>query len=154
MNTLKNYFLANEVTERLGISIANISSPNLLYRKDDENVWVKRGNCIFNSLYNIDHLSKNTQSFIRNNELMDCSKLIPVSYLVQELKTNELNLQIFGKIEFKYGKKLLFLNSFGDKIFNKKINDVLPIEDCKELKNSGDIEDYIPLNKKDALYYY
>lgn len=154
MTTLKNYFLANEVTDRLGISIANISSPNLLYRKDDESVWVKRGNCIFNSIYNIDHLSKNTQEFIRNNKLMDCSKLIPVSFLMQEFNTTELTLRIFGNVEYRFGKKLLFLNKFGDKIFNKKINDVLPIKECEELKASGDIEDFIKLNRTEALYYY
>lgn len=154
MTTLKNYFLANEVTDRLGISIANISSPNILYRKDDENTWVKRGNCIFNSLFDISHLSKNTQEFIRNNKLMDCSKLIPVSYLMKEFNTTELTLRIFGNVDYKYGKKLLFLNKFGQKIFNEKINDILPIQECKDLKASGDIEDYIPLNKSEALYYY
>lgn len=158
----KKYILANELTQKANIHIANISG--LVKGLEEHNLMAgnveQMGNCTF-----ISKTSKYVPAFIKNYmeayTYTDMSNKIPSTYLgssleipypkiVEGFKKNKIDV----KEEVISGKRFtVFPTEFVEKMKNKTWF-VLNKEEYIEQMNEGNIEGGIPLYKNQYLTWY
>lgn len=150
MELLNNkHILSNELVQKMGIHIANISmidSPNIL----------KMGNCNFLSPDDL-HLPKNIKTFIRNNEFTVLENMLPTKYAKEELGISEKQMfdtKIVSSIETVAVKKFYkFSDDFISRIKNKVLY-ILDKDDFSDCLNNNQITDYVKLNNNKYLTMY
>lgn len=143
--------LSNELVQKMGIHIANISmleSPNI----------VKMGNCNFLQPDDL-FLPKNIKQFIRVNAgtFTNLENMLPCKFARDELEVSEKHLldsEIVEKIVEVAGKQFYkFSDNFVQRI-HKKVLYVLDKEEFEDCLKTKSITDYIQLTKNKYLTMY
>lgn len=143
--------LSNELVQKMGIHIANISmleSPNI----------VKMGNCNFLQPDDL-FLPKNIKQFIRSNinSFTNLENMLPCKFARDELEVSEkqlLHSGIVEKIVEVSGKQFYKFSDDFVKRIHKKVLYVLDKEDFEDCLKSKSITDYIELAKNKYLTMY
>lgn len=141
--------LSNELVQKMGIHIANISmleSPNI----------VKMGNCNFLQPDDL-FLPKNIKKFIIENEFTNLENMLPCKFAKDELGISEkqmLQTGIVDKIVEVYGKQFYKFSDNFVKRIHKKVLNVLDKEDFEDCLKNNCITDYIELSKTKYLTMY
>lgn len=143
------HILSNELVQKMGIHIANISmidSPNI----------VKMGNCNFLCADDL-YLPKNIKKFILQNEFTNLENSLPVNYVKAELGVSEKQLfdsKIVSSVQEIAGKKFYkFTDDFISRI-HKKVLYILDKEDWSDCLRDKQITDYVKLNNNKYLTMY
>lgn len=153
----KNYVLGNELVQKLGIHIANISMlANKLEEKNDYSTIIKLNNCNFINK-NSHNLPNNISKGIRQYEFTDFSNKLPVTWLRSEYELTKVELENANLIqsEIKISTKRFFV--FKDwfvELMHNKIAYTLNREEMEECLKNGDILGSIEINSNKFLTYY
>lgn len=153
----KEFVLGNELTQKMGISIANVS----MIRRELEaagnvSAITSLNNCTF-----VDTTCKELPKFfkqgIANNTFTDLSNKLPVTFIEEEFKATEKELLRSGVVteKIKIAGKNFYV--FSDEFINSvkgKVVYTLDKEDKDLCLASGDIEGFIELSKNKFLTWY
>jgi hypothetical protein len=153
----KNYILANELVEKMGIHIANISMlrSHLEEVDDDISTIRKMGNCNFikkNSL----KLPKNIREGIYSNTFADVSNKLPCSWVKTEYEISDSELKKSGVVENVVtisGKKFYVFKDDFVKTTRNKIVYVLNEQETMDCYKKGQIDGYIKAGKRYITWY-
>lgn len=152
-----DYILANELTKKMNIHIANISM--LKQRLEDQNNetdMVKLNNCTFINKKSI-FLPKNIREGIKKNIFTDISNKLPVTFVKSEYEITEREMNNSGIIQGKKkiaGKDFyVFNNDFVEKVKNSIVY-VLDKKETEECSKNGDINGFVKLSKNKFLTWY
>lgn len=153
----KKYILANELVEKMGIHIANISMLRKLFEHNGNTYdMVKRNNCTFINTKSR-HLPNNIMKGINSNILTDMSDKLPRTYVVSEFGITEHELQKSGilkeKIKISSKDFYVFQPDFVKEI-KGKIPYILDREETLQCFKNKDILGYIELSKNKFLTWY
>lgn len=143
--------LSNELVQKMGIHIANISmleSPNI----------IKMGNCNFLQPDDL-FLPKNIKQFIKSNinSFTNLENMLPCKFARDELEVSEKHLLQSGiveKIVEVSGKQFYKFNADFVKRIHKKVLYVLDKEEFEDCLKTKSITDYIELSKNKYLTMY
>lgn len=152
-----NYILANELIQKMGISMANISRlVNEFENEGDMTTTLKMNNCTFIKT-NSYKLPRNIKNGIMMNEFTDLTDKIYVPYMYTEYgltKKDLLNCEICLGTTKVAGKEFyVFDKEFVQKVKNKILY-VLNETECNECKAKNQIDGFIKLNKRKYLVWY
>lgn len=160
----KNYILSNEIVQKAGIHIANISmSIKTLEDSDTKSgLAVKLGNCTF-----LNKQAKNLPTYIKNYmdnpewSFEDFSDKLPVTYVASEfgVPANKIE-EAFKKsnylesVETIAGKKFFkFTKEFRD-LMEDKTWYILSKEEAEDCLKNGEIDGFTPLYKEKYFTWY
>jgi hypothetical protein len=153
----KKYILANELTQKMNIHIANISNiKQELEEAGDFESIIKMNNCSF-----IDTTCKELPKFIKQAILKynftDVSNKLPCTFAREELGVTDRELKTSGIItgvEEIAGKKFYVFNEeFLNKI-EKKVTYILDKYETEDCSNKKEIDGFIKLTKNKFLVWY
>lgn len=153
----KKYVLANELVQKMGINIANISVLRKQYEyEDDLTTIVKMNNCNFLNSKS-QKLPNNIRCGLSEHEFTDMSNKLPLTYVRSEYGMTEKELLKSGLVleKIKVGGKDFFV--FNDEIvatMKNKIGYVLDKNDTSDCMKRGLIEGYVQLNKNKFFTWY
>ena len=153
----KNYISSNELVEKMGIHIANISMlRNSLEYDDDITTIVKKGGASFIKK-NSYKLPSNIKEGIVNNEFTDISNKLPCPFVKSEYQVSEKELMKSGLVISKEkiaGKDFyVFSDDFVKKVRNKIVY-TLNKEETMECFAKKQIDGYIQVSKNKFLTWY
>jgi hypothetical protein len=150
------YVLANEVVQKMGIHIANISMLAKEFEDNDYGHVVKMNNCTFiNSKSN--QLPHNILVGILANDYTDMSDKLPCTWVRTEYGMTEKEMLkadiIFGKVKIA-GKDFYHFKPEFVKTMKKKIGYVLDAEETKYCTEKGQILGSVQLSKNKFFTWY
>lgn len=153
------YILANELTTKMEIHIANIS--NLIDKLENENKFddfKKLNSCTFLKRDSI-NLPKNIKEGIEqfSSELHTFTDKLPSTFLYSEYglsKSNMIKSKIFKEEMEIYGKTFyVFTDEFIKKVKNCTLY-ILPEIEAKQCLLDKEIIDYIKISKNKCITWY
>lgn len=153
----KKYILANELVQKMGIHIANISMLTKQYEdNDDYGHFIKMNNCTFiNTKSSV--IPHNLEVGILTNQFTDMSDKLPCTWVKMEYGVTEKELFKAGIVTEKVkiaGKDFyVFDKEFVAKM-NRKIGYVLNEEETMDCFNKGQILGYTKLAKDKYFTWY
>lgn len=152
----KKYILANELVEKMGIHIANISMLMKEYEDTDNGTFVKMNNCTFiNS--NDATLPNNIKIGMQNNQFTDMTNKLPCTFVRSEYEITEKELFKSGMVTKKVevaGKDFYeFAPEFVEKM-KYKIGYVLDEVETMECYRKNQILGYTQLSKNKYFTWY
>jgi hypothetical protein len=151
----KKYILANELVQKMGIHIANISmiAKSL---EDYDDVFVKMGNCTFINTESIE-LPNNLKEAIAANDFTDMSDKIPVTFIKAEHNLSVVTMKksgIISEVTEIAGKKFyVFKKDFMEKT-KDTILYVLDKEETSECAEKNYIDGYTQIGTNKFLTWY
>lgn len=153
----ENYILANELVQKMGIHIANIS----VYRKrfEDENdlgTIKKMGDCNFINKAS-EKLPLTIMNGVRAHEFTDMTDKLSAPFVKTEwdLSYNELyDAGVITEQKFICGKRFYVFDHDFIKKVKRKICYVLNEKETKECFDKELIDGYIKISKKKYLTWY
>ena len=153
----KDYVLANELVQNMGINIANISKLTKEFEYNDYyGDIIKMNNCTF--LKRTSHrFPKNIHEGLHNYSFTDMSNTLPCRWVQSEYRMTERemkNAKIL-KEKKKIGKKEFFI--FEDwfvEIMRGKMAYTLDKKETLECSKNGDILGFIELSKNKFITWY
>ena len=157
----KDYVLASELVQAMGIHIANISMLHAkLENESNSTDIIKQGNCSFiNS--NSPYLPKNIREGLYLREWTDVHNMLPTSYVKKEFEINndtldnliENNSFFLGKYKVADKEFVKFSDEFVD-LMQGSIPYILNEKATLECSQDGDIDGYTKLKKNHFLTWY
>jgi putative SOS response-associated peptidase YedK len=152
----KKYILANELVEKMGIHIANISMLMKEYEDTDNGTFVKMNNCTFiNS--NDATLPNNIKIGMQNNQFTDMTNKLPCTFVRSEYEITEKELFKSGMVTKKVevaGKDFYeFAPEFVEKM-KYKIGYVLDEAETMDCYRKKQILGYTQLSKNKYFTWY
>jgi|FLOH01.1.fsa_nt_gi hypothetical protein len=153
----KDYILANELVEKMGIHIANIS----MLRNEFENVGnmtdiVKLNNCSFINTKSI-NLPNNIKNGIAKHTFTDVSDKLPMTFLRSEYDLSAADLRkagiITGDIKITDKKFFIFKQDFIEKVKGSIVY-LLDDAETKECLEDGSIDGAIKITKNKYITWY
>lgn len=153
----KKYILANELVQKMGIHIANISMlRNQFEDEDDYATIVKMNNCNFVKSGS-PKLPRNISSGISNHTFTDMSNKLPCTFIRTEYEVTERELSKSGLIKGKVkvaGKEFYeFTEEFVQKVKNKIVY-TLDKNETMECFSKGQIDGYVQVSNNKFLTWY
>jgi len=151
------FILGNELVQKMGIHIANISMLRKSFEHNDDLYSVlKLNNCNFINTKAM-NLPNNIKKGIEEHEFTDMSDKLPITWVLGELNCTERNLINAGIVIDKVtvaGKKFyVFDRAFVDTI-GKSIPYILNAEENERLVKGSFIKGSIQLSKNKFLVWY
>jgi len=153
----KDYVLANELVQNMGINIANIS--NLIKEFEQLDYYgdiIKMNNCTFLKKIS-DRFPGNIKNGLRKYEFTDMSNKLPCRYVQTEYRLSDKNLENSGILLEKRkicGKQFyIFTNDFVKRVKNKIGYTLNKTETNTAIKN-GDIDGSLQISKNKFLTWY
>jgi len=153
----KKYILANELVQKMGIHIANISMlRNEFEDQDDMSTIIKMNNCNF--IKSGSHkLPNNIAMGIAANEFTDMSNKLPCTWVRTEYEVTEKELQkagiITGKIKVAGKDFYEFTEEWVAKVKNKIVY-TLDKNETMSCMDKGQILGYVQVSKNKFLTWY
>lgn len=152
----KNYILSNELTQKMGIHIANISMLRKQFEDDDSGTVIKRNNCTFINI-KANNLPNNIRVGISQNTFTDMTNKLPCTFVRNEYSLSDKELMQSSIIKEKTkiaGKDFyVFTDEFVKQMKNKN-GYVLNKAETMECINNGDIDGYIQITNKKYFTWY
>lgn len=152
----KKYILANELVQKMGIHIANISMFSKQFEDNDYGHIIKMNNCTFINTQS-PHLPNNLEAGILKNNFTDMSDKLPVTWVKDEYEVTERELLksgiIYGVVTVAGKKFFHFKPDFVKKMY-RKIGYILDEAETMECHKNGDILGYIKLSKNKYFTWY
>lgn len=153
----KKYILANELVQKMGIHIANISMLRQQFEDaDDFGSIIKMNNCSFISTM-CNHLPNNIKVGILNNTFTDMSDKLPCTFVKTEYGITEKELFKVGFVIDKVkicGKDLYVFDKKFVKKMHNKIGYVLDKEETEDCFKKELIDGYTMLSKNKFFTWY
>lgn len=150
---LNGYFLANELTDKLGIHIANISMFIKNIKDDEIDNILKLGNCTFIKK----DFNKLPKALLKGVHLCtELNNVLPRSWFKEDLDVTDKELEkcnIATIIEIAGRKFYQFTNKFAEEI-NGKVLYILDKSDTESCSRNGEINGYVQLSKNKFLVWY
>lgn len=153
----RDYILANELVEKMGIHIANISMLRKRYFDDDDAFNIRKMN---NSLFiNIKtrKLPKYIKRGIRDHEFTDLSNLMLCTYIKSEFKVTERELSnsgiVIGKVKVAGKLFYVFDPEFAQQV-SQRIPYILNLKEKNECTAAGTIQGSVQLSKNKFFTWY
>lgn len=156
-----NYILGNELVERMGINIANVSIMSKRFEdENDHTTVVKMNNCNF-----IKSDSPKLPKYIQNgikelksqSPFVDFSDKLPCTWFRSEFELSDkdcMNSDIIKDKVKVYGKEFyVFDQKFIDAV-KDRISYMLDEKETKECWNNKQIEGYVKISKKKYMTWY
>lgn len=152
----KQYILANELVQKMGIHIANISMLVKEHEDEDNGMFIKMNNCTFINTKAAD-LPNNIKVGISENEFTDLTNKLPCTYVRTEYGITEKELFKAGmvsKVVTIAGKDFYeFVPEFVEKM-KYKIGYVLDESETMECYRKKQILGYTQLSKNKFFTWY
>ena len=151
----KQYVLANELVQKMGIHIANISM--LMNGVDEYSLdFIKMNNCTFIKR-NSHKLPNNIKVGLSKFEFTDVSNILPCTWVRNEYELSDKELMSSGVVKRKIkvaGKDFYeFTDEFVKKVGNK-IGYTLNKEETMECFSRKQINGYVQMSKNKYLTWY
>lgn len=153
----QNYILANELVEKMGISIANISMLRKQFEEvDDDSSIIKMNNCSFIKK-NSSKLPHNILAGIASNEFTDVSNKLPVTWVREEFEITEKEWfksgLVIDKIKISSKQFYVFDDEFVQTV-KGKVTYVLNEQETLDCFNKGLIQGYRQVSKNKFITWY
>lgn len=153
----KNYVLANELVQKMGIHIANVSMLRKQFEdEDDLSTLLKRNNCTFVKT-NSHKLPKNFRDAIAQHEFTDLTNKLPVTFIKDEHPLTEKEWFDSGAVVDKVkvaGKEFYVFSDEFVKTTRRKIVYVLNEKEKNECYEKHQIDGFIPASKNKFITWY
>lgn len=153
----KNYILANELVQKMGIHIANISMLRQQYEdENDMSTMIKMNNCTMVKT-NSHKFPNNIKMGIAANEFTDMSNKLPCTFVREEYEITEKELFKGGIIKGKVkvaGKDFYEFTEEFVKTTKNKIVYCLDESDTMACMAKGQIDGYIQVSKNKYVTWY
>jgi hypothetical protein len=150
------YVLANELVQKMGIHIANISVIAKELEDNDYGHIIKMNNCNF-VRKDSRHMPHNIQVGLLTNQFTDISDKLPCTWVKDEYEMSEKELlkgdMIYGKVKIA-GKNFYHFKPEFVKKMKRKIGYVLNEQETMECFNKGQIDGYTQINKDKYFTWY
>lgn len=153
----KNYVLANELVQKMGIHIANISML-VKYYEDRENfsTMLKMNNCTFINSKD-SSLPNNIRIGLANNNFTDMSNKLPCTWVKTEYEMSDKDLinsdMIIEKVKIAGKDFYVFAPEFVQKM-QGKIGYTLDKAETMDCMAKGQIDGYTQLSKNKFFTWY
>lgn len=152
----KNYILANELVQKMGIHIANISMLAKDHEDDDSGTFIKMNNCTFVNKAS-SNLPNNFKHACMIHEFTDMTDKLPCTFVRAEYEVTEKELfksgMVIEKIEVAGKDFYRFAPEFVQKM-KYKIGYVLDKAETDSCMSKGQIDGYIQLGKNKFFTWY
>lgn len=152
----KNYILANELVNKMGIHIANISMLAKDHEDDDSGMIIKMNNCTFINTKS-PALPNNIQIGIYSNDFTDMTDKLPCTFVKDEYHVTEKELfksgLVIDKIKVAGKEFFVFAPEFVQKM-QYKIGYVLDEEETMYCFSKKQILGYTQLSKNKYFTWY
>ena len=153
----ERYILGNELVQKMGIHIANISMfAKQMENIDDYSTIVKFNNCTFIDIHS-HKIPKNLLKGIQNNSFTNLSDKLPVSWVKTEYQLSKLELINADMIENEIliaKKRFYVFKSWVVDLMKNKIAYTLDESEKDICLKNGDILGSIKINQNKYLTYY
>lgn len=157
----KDYVLGNELIEKMGIKIGNVSVAHKeLEEVGNETDIIKLNNCSFLNK-NSTMLPKNLTQGLNQYEFTDISKMLPMSYVLEEFKLNKAMLEklllespIFQEKIKISGKNFI---KFSDEFINNVSSAIIYVlneQEKEECLKDESIDGFLKLGSNKYLTWY
>jgi hypothetical protein len=153
----EKYILGNELVQKMGIAIANISMMRKKFEHDDDLYSVqKMNNCTF-----INKRARNLPNYIkegiRNNTFTDMSDKLPVTYVKSEFQATEIQFKnagiITGTVTISGKHFYVFSPDFVARVKNC-VPYILNEAETNQARREGNIIDAIKLSNDRYFTWY
>jgi hypothetical protein len=152
----KKYILANELVEKMGIHIANISMLAKQFEDNDYGHVIKMNNCTFINSESR-QLPHNIEVGLFAHKYTDISNKLPCTFVKSEFEVTEREWFKSGIVTDKVtiaGKKFYVFNDNFVKTMKRKVPYVLDSKETNECMAKGQIEGSIKLSKNKFFVWY
>lgn len=151
------YILANELTDKMNIHVANISMMRQVFENNNDFYSMpKKNNCTFINT-KAHALPNNIQVGILANEFTDVSDKLPCTYVRTEYGMTEKEMKkadmIIGKVKVAGKDFYQFKPEFVAKM-KRKIGYILDEKETMECYRAGTIDGYTQLSKNKYFTWY
>jgi hypothetical protein len=153
----KNYVLASEVVDLLGLSIANISNIRRVFENSNDFHSIKKmKDCVFLNV-NCNKFSKNITRCLETNTFTDMSNKLPVSWVREEYGMTPISMIKSGISRGEVivqGKRFIEFEDEFVSLMQNKIGYVLDEKETNDCFRRGLIEGYIKLGTNKYFTWY
>ena len=153
----KKYILSNELVDKMGIHIANISMIRQQFEdNNDFGSIVKMNNCSFINI-TCNHLPNNIKNGILNNTFTDMSDKLPCTFVKSEYNVTENELFrsgiVIDKVTIASKDFYVFNQEFIKKMRNK-LGYVLNKKELDECIKNNEIDGFEQISKNKFFVWY
>jgi hypothetical protein len=153
----KKYILANELVQKMGIHIANVSMLRKSFEHNDDYYSIRKmNNCSFVSAkaYN---LPNNIKQGIKDHKFTDVSNKLPCTYFKSEFNVTERELTksgiVLGKMTIAGKKFYVFSNEFVQNLHDK-VGYILDAKENEKCLKDSSIDGSVQLSRNKFFAWY